>query len=216
MKHSFITRAIHLLVAAAITFQLADSQLMRVPGPGRSASGAEAAAFTAHEYVGLATMVIVVVFWLWMIGRRKGTSLGLLFPWFSRRRLGDLLEDIHLHVRSAARLALPDPERSVALASAIQGVGLVLALVVAATGTVGFFVWTVGTTMTGLVAVVFDIHGTLANVMWGYLIVHVGAALLHELVGHRILYQMTPAPHAGASALERPLSEVKDAGGLQE
>ena len=91
------------------------------------------------------------------------------------------------------RLALPEPEHSMALSSAIQGVGLVLVLVMAATGTIGYFFWTKGTAMTGL-AGSFRVHGTLGNIVWGYLIVHVGAALLHELFGHRILYQMSPMP----------------------
>ncbi len=216
MKHSLVTRVLHLLVAAAIVLQLASSQLMRVPRPGRSGSGTEAAAFTLHEYVGLATMAIVVLFWLWLPARRQGTSLGLLFPWFSRQRLAGLQEDVRLHVRCAMRLALPEPERAVALSSAIQGLGLVLALIMATTGTIGYLVWTEGTAMTGLAAAVFEVHGTLANVLWGYLIVHVGAALLHELLGHRILYQMSPLMPAGASAAKSPSSAVGAARGLQE
>jgi cytochrome b561 len=216
MKHSLLTRVLHMLVAAAIVLQLANSQLMRVPRPGRSLSGIEASAFTLHEYVGLAAMAIVVLFWLWMLMRRQGTSLGVLFPWFSRQRLAGLQEDVKLHIRCAMQLALPDPEHSVALSSAIQGVGLVLALIMATTGTIGYFAWTEGTEMTGLAGVVFEVHGTLANVMWGYLIVHVGAALLHELFGHRILHQMSPMPNASESAAELALNEPETARGLQK
>jgi cytochrome b561 len=216
MKHSLVTRVLHVLVAAAIVLQLANSQLMRVPRPGRSWTGTEAAAFTLHEYAGLASMAIIALFWLWMLVRRRETSLGLLFPWFSRQRLAGLREDVEQHVRCALRLALPEPEHSIALSSAVQGVGLVLALVVAATGTVGYFVWTKGTAMTGLAYVAFWVHGTLANVIWGYLAVHVGAAVLHELLGHRILYQMSPMPRAGTEAEELPRSRVASAGGLRK
>jgi cytochrome b561 len=218
MKHSWLTRAMHLLVAAAVVFQLANAQLMRVPWPGRPPlSHFEAGAFALHEYAGLVSLAIVALFWLWLLVRRKGTDLGTLFPWFSRRRLADLREDILLHVRSAAQLALPDPDRAVALPSAVQGVGLVLALVVVITGTVGFFYWTEGTPPTGLVRVAVEIHGTLANVMWGYLVVHVGAALLHELLGHRILYQMSPMRQASPPAPSSgPLAGVEDASGLRD
>ena len=213
MKHSLVTRLLHLLVAAAIVLQLADSQLMRVPRPGRSSTGTEAAAFTLHEYVGLASMAIVALFWLWMLMRRRGTGPGLLFPWFSRRRLAGLRDDILLHVRCATRLMLPDPEHSLALSSAIQGVGLVLALLMATTGTIGYCLWTEGTAMSGLTAVVFDVHGTLANVVWAYVIVHVGAALLHELLGRRLLYQMSPMPHAGREIEDPSRTRIADAGG---
>ncbi len=216
MRHSLVTRMLHLLVAAAIVVQLADSQLMRVPRPGRLVTGSEAAAFGLHEYAGLASMTIIALFWLWMLIRRQGTSLGLLFPWFSRERLVGLLEDVVLHVRCAARLALPEPEHSIALSSAVQGVGLVLALVIAATGTIGYFDWTAGTSMTGLAGAAFEVHGTLANVMWGYLVVHVGAALLHELLGHRMLYQMSPARRAGTGIGRSPQARTVDAGGLRE
>ena len=85
----------------------------------------------------------------------------------------------------------------------------------AATGTIGYFTWTKGTAMIGLAAAAFEVHGTLANVMWGYLIVHVGAALLHELLGHRMLYRMSPAPQAGGSLGRPQVSDVVSAGELR-
>jgi cytochrome b561 len=216
MKHSPVTRVLHVLVAAAIVLQLTNSLLMRVPRPGRSWTDTEASAFAVHEYAGLASMAIIGLFWLWMLVRRRETSLGQLFPWFSRQRLAGLQDDIMRHVQFATQLTLPEPEHSTGLSSAIQGIGLALALIVAATGTVGYFIWTKGTAMTGLTWVAFWVHGTLANVMWGYLVVHVGAALLHEMLGHRILYQMSPLPQAGASAARPPLSEVGAVRGLQD
>jgi cytochrome b561 len=216
MKHSLVTRMLHLLVAAAIVVQLADSQLMRVPRPGRLLTGTEAATFTLHEYAGLASMTIIALFWVWMLIRRQGTSLGLLFPWFSRERLVGLVQDAALHLRYAVRLALPEPEHSLALSSAVQGVGLVLALVIAATGTIGYFDATWGTSMTGLAGAAFEVHGTLGNVMWGYLVVHVGAALLHELLGHRMLYQMSPVLHPGTGIEPSPQARAADASGLRE
>jgi cytochrome b561 len=214
MKHSLPTRLLHLLVAAAVVVQLGNSQLMRVPRPGRFLTGTEAAAFTLHEYVGLASLPIVGLFWLWLLVRRRGTSLGLLIPWFSRQRLAELRDDIIVHVRCAARLTLPEPEHSIALSSAIQGAGLTLALVMAVTGTVGYILWQEGTAMTGFAQALFEVHGTLANVVWGYLIVHVGAALLHEMLGHRMLAQMTPMAHAGVVSRAPQLSPVADGGEL--
>jgi cytochrome b561 len=214
MKHSLVTRLLHLLVAAAIVLQLADSELMRVPRPGRTPTSTEATAFTLHEYVGLASTAIIALFWLWILLRQEGSSLGVLFPWFSRQRLAIFRDDVVLHVRCAARLRLPDPERSNALSSAIQGAGLALVLVMAGTGTVGYALWAEGTAMTGLTHTIFEVHGTLANVVWGYVTVHVGAALLHELLGHRMLYQMSPVPHADAEQSSR--AQIANAGSIRE
>jgi cytochrome b561 len=88
--------------------------------------------------------------------------------------------------------------------------------VIAATGTIGYFDWTEGTPMTGLAGAAFEVHGTLANVMWGYLVVHVGAALLHELLGHRVLYQMSPVLHPGTGIEPSAQPQTADAGGLRE
>jgi cytochrome b561 len=192
MRHGLTTRLLHLLLAVAIVCQLVDAQLMRVPRPGPVASGTEAAGFTVHEYVGLATMTIVASFWLWLLVRRLETDPGVLFPWFSRRQLAALRDDVASHLRAATGLTLPDPDRSPALAPAIQGLGLMIVLVMAATGTAGYLTWTPGTPMTGFAGLAFDIHGTLANALWAYVIVHVAATLLHELLGHRLLRRVLP------------------------
>ena len=200
MRHSLTTRLLHFLLAAAILCQLADSQLMRIPRPGRTLSGTEATAFSVHQYVGLASLAIVVLFWLWLLVRRAETDAGALFPWFSARRLGLLRTDIVEHLRCAARLRLPDPDRSPALAPMIQGLGLVVVLLMAATGTYGYLTWTPGAAMPPATRNLFEAHSILSKVVWGYVIVHVGAAVLHELLGHRLFRRMVPwrdSPAAG-------------------
>jgi cytochrome b561 len=200
MRHSLTTRLLHLLLAAAILCQLADSQLMRVPRPGRpTPAGVEAAAFSVHEYVGLASLAIVVLFWLWLLLRQAETSPGALFPWSSGRRLALLRDDIAEHVRCALRLRLPDPDRSPTLAPMIQGLGLIVMLLMAATGTYGYLTWTPGTPMPPVTHSLFEVHSILANLVWGYVIVHVGATVLHELLGHRLLHRMAPWRESPAS-----------------
>jgi cytochrome b561 len=185
---------LHALVALAVVFQLCVSLVMTVPKPRHILTPLGTALFTAHHYVGLAAMLVVALFWAWLLVRRGGTPLGRLFPWLSRRRLTDVLDAVLLYGRLALRLRLPDPEAAEALPAAIQGLGLVLVLIVASTGTIGYLGWIPGTAMTGTSWLAFEIHETLANVLWGYLAIHVGAVLLHELFGHRLLRQMTPLP----------------------
>jgi cytochrome b561 len=152
----------------------------------------EAAAFSLHKYVGLASLAVVVLFWLWLAVRRAETDPGALFPWLSGRRLALLRDDITEHLRCAARLRLPDPDRSPALAPMIQGLGLVVMLLMAATGTYGYLAWTPGTPMSPAIRTLFDVHSILSKLVWGYVIVHVGATVLHELLGHRLLRRMAP------------------------
>lgn len=200
-KHGTLTRLLHLLVAACILLQLADSQLMRTPRPGRELSDLEALAWTVHQYAGLVATAVIIAFWLWLLVRREGTSLGTLLPWFSAERRRALWADIKFHARLATELTLPEPGQSMALPSAIQGAGLLIALAMALTGTFGWFLWTPGTPRAALPALLFDIHGTLANVLWGYVVVHVGAGVLHELLGNRILREMSPLRREGGSGV---------------
>ena len=62
----------------------------------------------------------------------------------------------------------------------IQGLGLVIMLLMAATGTYGYLTWTPGTAMPPVTHTLFDVHSTLATYL-GLRIVHVGA-VLHELL----------------------------------
>lgn len=191
-KHSFLTRALHGLLAVAILAQLATAQIMQVPRPNRPATPLGASAFDLHELVGLAAMAIVLAFWAWLSLRRLGTEPGRLFPWFSGPRLRELGADIRLHLEAARRLTLPDPEASGALAGAFHGLGLLVALTMAATGTVGWLTWEEGQAMGSFTHSVFEVHEVVANLLWAYVIGHVGMTVVHELLGHRLLRRMSP------------------------
>ncbi|MFL5337060.1 MAG: cytochrome b/b6 domain-containing protein [Geminicoccaceae bacterium] len=194
MRHAFTTRLLHLLLAGGIVLQLADSQLMRVPRPGRELTALQGSAFAVHQWVGLAMAVVIVLFWLWLTLRRVGTAPGQLFPWFSARRLRAVRTDLAGYARAATRLSLPDPETSGALAGALHGLGLLIALAMAPTGTIGWLAWDQSAAMSSFAPGVFEVHGAIANLMWAYVIAHVGATVLHELVGHRLLRRMAPLP----------------------
>ncbi len=194
MRHAIATRLLHLLLASAVLIQLVDTQVMGVPRPGRTLDGLQSRAFGVHEYVGLTAMGIVALFWVWLTLRRVGTDPGRLFPWFSPHRRAELWADVRLHLRLARRLALPDPEHSESLAAATHGLGLLIVLLMAATGTIGWLTWDQAAGMSAFTHTVFEAHGLLANLLWAYVVVHVGASLLHEALGHRLLARMNPSP----------------------
>lgn len=95
---------------------------------------------------------------------------------------------------AAMRLALPDPAGSHALASALHGLGLVIVQVMAGTGTLGWLIWDQAAGMTPFTRNLFEVHETVANLLWTYLVLHAGVTLLHELMGHRLLHRMRPLP----------------------
>lgn len=187
---SRITKWIHLLLAVLIVNQMVMSLVMEPPNPRRGHAGN--LWWFIHEYGGLVTFIAVCSFWAWGIVRRSGeTPVSDWFPWFCARRREALVEDIVRHVHAILRWRLPDPESGSALPAAIQGLGLLLISALAVTGSA----WWVTHQIFGVTRAVhwlIKIHAIFGNLVWFYLGLHVGAALLHEFYGHRLLRTMSP------------------------
>lgn len=90
--------------------------------------------YEVHEWVGLATLTIVVVFWLWTALRRRETRLAALLPWFSTGGWRAVAADARAHRAALRALKLPGTAGDTPLASAVHGLGLLSALAMAATG----------------------------------------------------------------------------------
>lgn len=197
MGRSVMTRALHALLAMAVIYQLASSLYMEGPRHGREAGGLPGLLFNVHEWVGLASLGVVLMFWLWALLRRGETGLGALIPWFSRSRRAALKTDLLRHLQAFGEFKIPDHRAHAPLPDAIHGLGLLLVSAMAATGT--FFY--VGHDDTGLVKTLAneakELHETLANVVWAYLIGHAGMALLHSATDHDIIQAMFGLRHKG-------------------
>lgn len=179
-RQSFLTKALHALLASAILFQLLVSLVMEEPHPPRRPVETP---FLLHEWVGVASLAILLLFWLWIVVRRREAGIAAFFPWFSAARWRAILTDIRAYGAALLRLEMPDATVHSAFANAVHGLGLLLATYLAATGTVVYWQMDAAGKMTGLGHLFAEMHGALANVMWAYLIGHAGMALLHQLLG---------------------------------
>ena len=179
--HSLTTRLLHGALALGVTYQLVFIGL--VEGPRRGAPGN--LFYEIHEIVGLTTLAIVSAFWLWSLARRRETRLAALFPWFSPVRLRALAADVGRHWASIRRLRLPEADES-PLATAVHGLGLLTVTAMAATGG-ALALFALPQNSAGLV---LEVHELVSNLMWAYLIGHAGLALLHQLVGQRVLQRI--------------------------
>lgn len=181
MSYSLPIRMLHALFALGISAQMLLSLVMRQPRPGRVRGVFETLTFVAHETVGVAVLAILVVHWLLHLFGQPGKGLAHFFPWFSRegrRRVADEAGEL-------MRLRIDEPEAQDAVAGAIQGLGLVVASILAITGGWIFLGMADDGTMPATVRSIRKVHTTLAPLMWGYLGVHIGAAMLHVALGHR-------------------------------
>lgn len=178
---SWPTRLLHFLLAMAVLHQVLISLIMTTPKQDRPGD----TYFEFHEIVGLSTFAIVTAYWLWLGSRRSDRGAGALFPWFSRAGRAAVLADARVHLVGIARLELPALEER-PLASAVHGLGLLTASAMAATGMLAWL----GMFTKNATELLWEMHGTLGNLMWAYLIAHVGLALIHEIAGEKILRRM--------------------------
>ncbi len=185
-RHTLATRMIHALFAVSIIVQLGTSYFMHGPRHGQP----DGWLLSVHEYAGLAATVLAFGFWLILLARRKGTSVGQLFPWFSDRRLIVLWEDIVYHARALIAFRLPEYREESALASAVHGLGLALMTLLAVTGTIYFFGHYEGLPLTGFIWLALWTHGMFANVAWFYLIGHAGLGIIHHYTTRFSLREM--------------------------
>jgi cytochrome b561 len=176
---SHATRLLHVLLLLSVFHQLLSSEFIRRPLPGETPS----TPYLLHEYIGIATLSIVLTFWLWTFIRQGETKLAVLFPWASPRRIRAIIDDVRDQLRAFRKLDMP-PESNGALASAVHGLGLLTVTAMAVTGTV-FFV-----SHGPLAHNAMTLHKAFANLMWAYLVGHAGIAVGHHLLGSDILRQM--------------------------
>lgn len=173
-RHAKPTRLLHAGLALAIITQLASSQFMD-PDEGGDWI------FKVHQYAGLAAFALVVLLWAYTLMRQRGTPLGELLPWASARRRAAFMADLKAHLRAFSRLKLPAHSESSAFAGAVHGLGLLLMTAMAASGTLYYFVSTGDPDAGGLVGVAMQVHTTLANLVWAYLIGHAGFGVINHL-----------------------------------
>ncbi len=179
-RRSHATRILHVLLLLSVINQLLSSQLMHHPLPGDPPP----ALFALHEYVGMASLVFVLVFWLWALIRHGETKIDRLFPWLCPSSIRAVFRDAVVQFRGILR-ADPFVESDGAFASAVHGLGLVTLTAMAATGTVFFL------TNGSIVAHdAMKLHKLIANLMWAYLFGHAGIAVLHHLLGHDVIKRM--------------------------
>lgn len=188
MPRSLLTRLLHATIALAVIAQLVGIGLAEPPKAGTPGN----LMFSVHEFVGLGTLGVLLAFWLWTLLRRREHGFTALVPWFSRSRRAAVLADLRHHVAFLRRLRLPQPSRETPLASAIHGLGLIVATMMASTGAVVFLGMAPDGTLPAWADVALSVHKATANLMWAYLIGHPAVALLHEAAGHRLLRGMTP------------------------
>ena len=178
------TRFLHFGLATTITLQLMLSLVMEGPGH-RNRSAAEALFFEAHEWLGMAALLVVIAHWIWSLSAGDNSNIRHLFPWGGEARRG-LIADIAL----LKQMKLPEGGGQGGLPGFIHGLGFLAATAMAITGGVLFFTLPEDGSKNAIAHDFHEIHEFFANFIWAYWGGHLAAAFLHKRMGHDTVKNM--------------------------
>lgn len=181
MRYSSWDKALHFLIGGGMVFLLLIEFWMQRPEPGKVAGNLQMTLFGIHEFVGLSLLVMILVrfFDNWEKTRQW-------FPWLSGEGRAGLLDELKNAVPGWFSGRLEESGGEDCLARAVHGLGLLLALGFGMTGMTLFLTMMADGSMTPAGQTALAIHDFLGTLFWLFLIGHVGMAIYHQLLGHRV------------------------------
>lgn len=175
------SRLIHLLLAASgiaalLTGDLADDY-KRAAHTG----------FDVHAWLGLSLAAALGARLVWGVVGPRAMRFAAWVP-FTAERLRRVLED----GAGLLRFRLPERAGHEGLAGLVQTAGLLAFLWMAATGTLLFVYLEPGQRATGWLDVLKDAHEAGESILYVYLVLHVGAVVVHSVAGRPVWRRMAP------------------------
>ncbi|MBL1432985.1 MAG: cytochrome b/b6 domain-containing protein [Gammaproteobacteria bacterium] len=174
-RYPLIIRSIHLGliifgISAFLTGEFAEDE-------------AATLGYLAHTYLGLALTLFVVSRTAIGIVGPKPSRFATWFP-FTRARFSVVLEDI----KKIFKLELPVHDGHQGISALVHAFGILLFLWMGLTGTALYFIGDFEASMAG--KFVAEIHEVGESLIPLFLVLHVGAVILHTVLGHPILKRM--------------------------
>lgn len=141
--------------------------------------------YTLHMYVGLIFTGFLVLRLLWGFVGPRAARFSAWVP-YNRERLAAVGADL----RMLARLRVPEPVTHRGLNALVQSLGLLLFTWQGASGTLMSMLIVPGQRATGWLHDVKELHQAASVWIPIYLVLHVGAAVLHAFTGRQIWRKM--------------------------
>jgi cytochrome b561 len=170
MKLDRTTYWLHVGLAFTVSAQLTLSLMMEAPRPGVPIGGTGNMFFQLHRMAGLTVAILLVAHWLWQFSGRSSNGLRSLYPWlFGRSRSASSSRHPAISVGR---------KRMLFLAGSLQGLGLLIATVMAVTGLAMFFGMAGDGSMPDTLTMVRETHAISAILLWVYLVLHLPISFL--------------------------------------
>lgn len=189
-----INRVLHVLFASMMVFQLISEELMKRPklvdGAPRERTADQIMFFELHELFGILLLIIVGVRFALLLG--NGDEVRRLFPFFSGERMKGVMDELK-GIPGWLAGKIPSPTEADYLSGLVHGLGLLLGLALGITGTAMYVgMDPINGTMNDFVHMLKEMHEVLGELLFYYVIGHVGMAIVHQLKGHRSFQRISP------------------------
>lgn len=166
MKYDRTTYWLHAGLALGVSAQLMFSLMMDAPRLGVPTGGTGDFFFQIHRIGGLGVLALLTIHWLWQLSGHASNGMKVLYPWLLKR--GQFPSSTPGSIRGRLKVS----------AGTVQGLGLLIASLMAMTGLILFFGVANDGSMSASVTAIREIHGTTAISLWIYLGLHLAISLL--------------------------------------
>jgi len=178
-RYDFFTRMIHIgLVVFGITAWLTGDLAEDYERSGDWG-------YFMHSWIGLALALVILVRLLYGMVGPANIRFSNWIPW-TGARLRQAWED----VLTLLRMTLPDRPAHVGLSGLVQALGLLVFFWMALTGSVLYVFIVPGSEASGMLHLVQELHEVGEDLIPVYLVLHVGAVLLHTIFDRSFIRRM--------------------------
>ena len=188
MRFTRAIQSIHLAIVCLVSFQLFFEQMMELPKPDKPIDDIQALFLLLHEWNGFIVLGLAVLFLMLRSGQSQTTHS--LFPWLSVSGWRGIFKELAHDIPGWFKGKLKKPEESFHIASSVHGLGILLLLGLGATGIMVFIGLEPNGYMDRDTKAIKDLHSSMGELIWIFVLAHSAMALLHQLAGHRVFQSM--------------------------
>jgi len=150
--------------------------------------------FETHEFLGLIIAGLLVFRIILALIALPEAGWRTLFPWLQAEGRAQLLQELNIQMKGWFRLKLAKPQDSEITAKTMHGILLMIAVIMAVTGVLLYFGWSITAPQSWMVELVAEVHEAAVGVLEAMIALHVLAVVLHERQGHGVLARISPKP----------------------
>jgi len=153
----------------------------------------ESLGFEVHEYLGLFIAALLIIRMILAMTSLPGANWRSLVPWMFADGRQQLKKEIHAQINGWKQAKLAAPEDGEAVARSVHGLIILASIIIAITGVLLYFAWSITTPQTESVEWIAQIHELSVTALEALLGAHILAVIVHQYQGHNIMARIKPS-----------------------